>query len=147
MSFEIISQTQTSVLSKVFRVDPGKAVVISSFNFSGPMSDEVGNTTKPGDCAVLHKIEIQGAEIPMGDGCGCVLDGLESSIKSNEPVVVCGQTWTHNCENNLTVLSVPGVYMFELCSPESIGSVTMQVEEISLEQAAVLPQNLFHGAC
>lgn len=148
---EIISQKQTSKNSKVFVVSPGHAVVVSSFNFRCAETDAVGNVTRPADCAVLHKLELKSDPIPYTDGCveccRCVFDSLGTTIVNSEPVVQCGTTWTHTSATNLTVLSVPGYYMFELCDESAVGTVMMKVEEITAEQAALIPKALFHGDC
>lgn len=149
MAIEIVDQKQTTKFSKVFMVTPGYVVVISSFNFRCAETDKYGDVTRQGDCAVLHKIDIVGGKIPHRDGCvdceGCVLDSVESQIVSSEPVVQCGELWTHTPNNNLTVLSVPGYYMFELCDKTMIGSAIMRVEELTVAQAQLLPRPLFHG--
>lgn len=146
---EILSQKQTTKFSKPFGVYEGQVVVISSFNFACEQTDEVGEVTRPGDCAILHKIDISGDVLPQGDGCvncgGCILEGLDISVTNSEPVVVCGETWTHNSANNLSILTVPGVYMFELCNEDSIGSVSIRIEELGVEQATLLPKPLIHG--
>lgn len=144
-AIEIISQGQAGVYSKPFRVDVGKVLVISSFNFQCEQTDEIGNVTRPADCAVLHKIEMGGDELPETSGCGCILDGLDIRILSSEPVVQCGKTWTHNARTNLTVLSVPGFYMFEVCNAESIGNLSMKIEELDTADATLIPKQLFHG--
>lgn len=146
----ILSDKQHSKFSKIFRVYPGKVLVINSFNFSGPVTDEFGEVTRQGDCAILHKIEITSDLIPQIDGCArCangVLEGLSTHVVSSEPIIQCGDNWSHNCENNLSVLAVPGVYIFELCDERSIGSVSIAIEELSVEEAALIPANLFNGA-
>lgn len=148
-SFEIYSPKSKSKFSKLFQVSVGNAVVISSFNFACAVTDDVGNVTKAGDCAILHKIELEGGGIPEMNGCSdCnqfVLDSLSSNIVKNEPVVQCGELWTHNSANNLSVLSVPGIYMFELCNQSSVGKATMRVEELSVAEAALIPKALYHG--
>lgn len=148
---EIITQDQTSKFSKPFRVDAGTAVIISSFNFSCEKTNEIGEVVRKGDCAVLHKIDLAGEDMGEGDGCvncgSCLLDGLDVSVASSEPVVVCGEEWTHNANNNLSILTVPGSYMFELCDESAIGSVTMRIEAIPVSQAAMLPRPLIHGEC
>lgn len=150
-AINIITQKQNSKISKVFMVSPGHAVVISSFNFRCAETDKVGNVTRVADCAVLHKLELESDSIPRGDGCvgcqSCVLDSLSTTIVNSEPVVQCGTTWTHTASTNLTVLSVPGYYMFELCDESAVGTVMMKVEEITSEQAALIPKALFHGDC
>lgn len=147
---EILSQKTVSKYSKPFKVDVGRAVIISSFNFACPTTDEVGEVIKPGDCAVLHKIELSGDELQQIEGCvscsGCTLDGLKYRITSNEPVVQCGETWTHSHECNLSVLTVPGYYMFEVCNEGSLGSLSIKVEDVSLAEAALIPTNLIHGS-
>lgn len=145
---EILSQDQVSPYSKVFRVDAGFAVVISSFNFACEQQDEFGEVVKNGDCAILHKIELGEKEIGTLNGCtSCsyVLDGVDVNVANSEPVVVCGDLWVHNSDNNLSVLTVPGYYMFELCGETSVGSVTIKVQELTLNQAALLPRGLIHG--
>lgn len=148
---EIFTPGQTSVRSKIFRVEPGIALVISSFNLGCAVSNDVGDVTTPADCAVLHKLELSGGNLPTVDGCvtcvGCVLDGVDFTVQRSEPVVQCGELWTHNAENNLSVLSVPGFYMFELCSEQNIGSISIKVEELTAEQAKLIPKPLFHGEC
>lgn len=148
---EIIKQNQSSKFSLPFRVDAGKALVISSFNFGCETLDDIGNVVKKGDCAVLHKIDLKDVEIPTVSGCvgcaSCLLEGVDLSVANSEPVIVCGELWTHNSFNNLSILTVPGYYMFELCSDSAIGSVSMRIEEVSLEQAALLPKPLIHGEC
>lgn len=150
-AINIITQKQTSKMSKAFVVSPGYAVVISSFNFRYAETDNVGNVTRPADCAVLHKLELQSEPMPTGDGCSscttCVFDSLSTEVVNSEPVVQCGTTWTHNAETNLTVLSVPGYYMFELCDESAVGTVMMKVEEITATQAALIPKAIFHGDC
>lgn len=152
-AINIITQKQNSKMSKAFMVSPGRAVVISSFNFRCAETDNVGNVTREADCAVLHKLEleVESGYIPSGDGCvgcqGCVFDSLSTTIVNSEPVVQCGATWTHTAATNLTVLSVPGYYMFELCDESAVGTVMMKVEEITAEQAALIPKALFHGDC
>ena len=150
-AINIITQKQTSKMSKAFMVTPGYAVVISSFNFRCAETDKLGNVTRPADCAVLHKLELEGDPIPHVDGCveceRCVFESLGTTIVNSEPVVQCGTTWTHNAETNLTVLSVPGYYMFELCDESAVGTVMMKVEEITAEQAALIPKSIFHGDC
>lgn len=146
---EIISQEQESKFSKPFRVDVGKVVVISSFNFACEQQDEIGNVVKAGDCAILHKIELEENAIPETNGCvncnSCVLEGVDVSVANSEPVIVCGELWTHNAFNNLSLLTVPGYYMFELCDESAIGSVSIKIEELTVEQAALLPKSLIHG--
>lgn len=148
---EIFGQNQTSKFSKPFRVDVGKVVVISSFNFGCEQQDIIGNVTKEGDCAILHKIELEDQQMPTGSACtgcaSCLLDGVDLSVANSEPVVVCGELWTHNAENNLTVLTVPGAYMFELCDESAIGTVSIKIEELTVEQASLLPKSLIHGEC
>ena len=146
-AIEIISQGQASAYSKPFRVDVGKVLVISSFNFQCEQTNEIGEVTRPADCAILHKIEMGGDALPQADGCGCILDGLETSVLSSEPVVQCGSNWTHNAQTNLTVLSVPGFYMFEVCNADSIGNISMKVEELDATDATLIPKQLFHGEC
>lgn len=149
MAIQIIDQKQTSTFSKVFAVAPGHVVVISSFNFRCTETDEFGDVVRPNDCAVLHRIEIEGEQIPHKDGCSgcnsCVLDSLDAEIICSEPVMQCGENWVHTPSNNVTVLSVPGYYMFELCNETAVGTVIMQVEELTVEQAQLLPRPLFHG--
>lgn len=148
---EIIKQNQASKLSLPFRVDVGKALVISSFNFACETQNEIGEVIKKGDCAILHKIDLSDVEIPTGSGCvgcaTCILEGVDLSVANSEPVIVCGELWTHNSFNNLSILTVPGYYMFELCNDSAIGSVSMRIEELSLAQAALLPKPLIHGEC
>lgn len=146
---EILGQDQADKFSKPFRVDTGKVVVISSFNFSCEQQDEIGNVVKAGDCAILHKIELEENEIKATSGCvscnSCVLEGVDVSVANSEPVNVCGELWTHNSFNNLSLLTVPGYYMFELCDESAIGSVSIKIEELTVEQAALLPKSLIHG--
>lgn len=145
---QIITTGQTSKFSDVFVVQKGHVVVISSFNFACAQTDDVGNETKAADCAVLHKLEINGDNIPhVKDGCGCVLTNLGFHISRSEPVIQCGELWTHNANTNLTVLSVPGYYMFELCNESAVGTATMQVEDLSIADAMLLPRDIFHGEC
>jgi len=148
-AIEIIQLGQVSTYSKPFRVDVGKVLVISSFNFQCEQTNEIGEVIRPADCAILHKIEMGGAEIPETDGCpcSCILEGLEASVLSSEPVVQCGGNWTHNAQTNLTVLSVPGFYMFEVCNADSIGNISMKVEELDVSDATLIPKQLFHGEC
>lgn len=150
-AINIITQKQNSKMSKAFMVSPGYAVVISSFNFRCAETDALGNVTRPADCAVLHKLELESDPIPSVDGCvgcqSCVFDSLVATVVNSEPVVQCGTTWTHTSSTNLTVLSVPGYYMFELCDNSAVGTVMMKVEEITAEQAALIPKALFHGDC
>lgn len=149
MAINIIDQKQTSKFSKVFTVLPGHVVVISSFNFRCAETDDTGNIVRPNDCAVLHRIEIEGDPIPSVDGCigcnSCVLSSLTAEITRSEPVVHCGELWVHTPDNNISVLSVPGYYMFELCDAAAVGTAIMQVEELTVEQAQLLPRPLFHG--
>jgi len=143
----IFTPGQDSNFSKVFRVDIGKVLVISSYNFQCEQQDEIGNVIREADCAILHKLEMGGDELPEANGCSCILDGLEARVLNSEPVVQCGNVWTHNSQTNLTVLSVPGFYMFELCNSDSIGVISIKVEELTLAEAALIPQQLFHGEC
>lgn len=147
----IITQEQNSKMSKVFMVSPGYAVVISSFNFRCAETDKVGNVIREADCAVLHKLEFDSDPIPYTDGCveceRCVFENMNTHITNSEPVLQCGTTWTHTAETNLTVLSVPGYYMFELCDESAVGTVMMKIEEVTAEQAALIPKALFHGDC
>lgn len=149
--FEVYSQKETTRFSKPFRVDKGKVVVISSFNFACEKLNDIGEVVRKADCAVLHKIELKGNVLPQGDGCiacsGCIIENLDVSVLTSEPVAQCGASWTHNAQTNLTVLSVPGFYMFEVCSDDAVGSVSIQVEELSVAEAALLPKPLFHGEC
>lgn len=147
-AYEIFSPKQTSKFSKPFRVDVGRVLVISSFNFACAVTDDLGNVTRPADCAILHKIEMGGDKIPDVEcgGCGCVLENLDTRILNSEPVVQCGCTWTHNHENNLSVLAVPGYYMFELCNAESVGAVSIKVEEMPVSDAVLIPTSLIHGS-
>lgn len=146
---EIFSQDQAGRLSKPFRVNLGEAVVISSFNFACDQTDEIGEVIRKGDCAILHKIDLVGDEIPQGSGCvscnSCILEGLDISVANSEPVVVCGNMWTHNAFNNLSILTVPGAYMFEVCDESAVGSVSIRIESVPVEQAALLPRSLIHG--
>lgn len=146
---EIFGSGQTDKFSKPFRVDVGSVVVISSFNFACATTDDVGEVTRPGDCAVLHKIDLQSEDLATANGCvgcgSCILEGLDVSVANSEPVVICGETWTHNAFNNLSILTIPGYYMFELCNEDAIGSVSIRIEDLTLEQAALLPRNLIHG--
>lgn len=148
---EIFSQDQSDKFSKPFRVDVGKVIVISSFNFGCEQLNNVGDVVKKGDCAILHKIELEETQIEATSGCvgcsSCILEGIDVSIATSEPVIVCGELWTHNAFNNLTLLTVPGYYMFELCSEDAIGSVSIKIEELTLEQASLLPKCLIHGEC
>ena len=127
-------------------------MVVSSFNFQGVVTDEFGEVTQEGDCAVLHKLKIEHGQMPHGDGCSdntcykCTFEPSELRIVGSEPVLVCGETLTHHCGQNLTVLSVPGFYLYELCNSQSLGKVAIEVEEISAEEAKLIPQNFFHGA-
>lgn len=148
----IITPTQTAKMSKIFRVVPGYAMVISSFYFRCAMTDDKGNVVTPADCAILHKLELESDLIPyVDDGCvecqRCVFENLGSKIINSEPVVQCGENWTHNAQNNLSVISVPGYYMFELCNDSSVGVAMMQVEELPIDQATLIPKALFHGEC
>lgn len=142
---EIFDLGRTTKFSKPFRVDPGKVVVVSAFNFSCETLGNTGEIIKKGDCAILHKIDFTTPEMPTGNGCGCVLDNVDVSISNSEPVVVCCEMWTLNACNNLLILSVPGYYMYELCNESSIGSVSISLEELSIEQGALLPRNLIYG--
>lgn len=146
---EILSQDQADKFSKPFRVDIGKVVVISSFNFSCGQQDQIGNVVEDGDCAILHKIELDENQIQATSGCvscsSCILEGIDVSVANSEPVMTCGELWTHNAFNNLTLLTVPGYYMFELCNESAIGSVSIKIEELTVEQAALLPKSLIHG--
>lgn len=143
---EIFGLGQATKFSKPFRVDVGKVVVISSFNFSCDTMNDVGEVIKKGTCAVLHKINLTTPDMPSGDGCcGCILENIDVSIANSEPVVVCCEMWTLNSCNNLLVLSVPGYYMFELCDESAIGSALIRIEELNIEQAALLPRNLIYG--
>lgn len=145
----ILTQKQGSNVSKLFMVSPGSAMVISSFNFRCAQVDDEGNVIDSADCAVLHKVELEGDPIPTIDGCieceRCILDNQSVNIVGSEPVMQCGKTWTHNAGNNLSVLSVPGFYMFELCNESAVGTATIKIEEITAEQAALIPKTLFHG--
>lgn len=142
---EIFGLGQTTKFSKPFRVDIGKVVVISSFNFACETLDDTGEVIKNGDCAILHKIDFTTPEMPSGNGCGCILENVDVSISNSEPVVVCCEMWTLNACNNVVVLSVPGYYMYELCEESAIGSVLIRIEELSIEQASLLPRNLIYG--
>lgn len=149
MALNIIDQKQTTKFSKIFTVAPGRVVVISSFNFRCAETNDTGEIIRQNDCAVLHRIEVEGDPIPSTDGCvgcnSCVLSSLSAEITRSEPVVHCGDLWVHTPENNISVLSVPGYYMFELCDASAIGTVIMQVEELTVEQAQLIPRPLFHG--
>lgn len=146
---EIFGKGQSNTLSKPFRVDVGKVVVISSFNFSCEATDEFGDVIREGDCAILHKIDLNAEEIATGSGCvscsSCLLEDFDVSVANSEPVVICGELWTHNAFNNLSVLSIPGYYMFEICNPSAVGSISIRIEELTLEQAVLLPKQLIHG--
>lgn len=138
--------------SKLFRVDPGKVVLVSSINFACPETDDVGEVIQDGDCAILHKVEVSTAGIPeIDDTCtecaSCVLFDLESHITSTEPVVQCGELWTVNANNNLSVLSVPGLYQFELCNENAIGRAVIKVMELPYKEAMLLPKPLYYGEC
>jgi len=149
---QIISPQSTTTLSKVFQVYPGYAMVISSFNFQDEVHNDVGDVIEEGDCAVLHKIKVEHSAMPHGDGCEdgdcrqCIFEASELRIISSEPVMLCEDTMGHHCGQNLTVLSVPGYYAFELCHDKSIGKVSIEVEEITADVAKLIPQNFFHGA-
>ena len=149
---QIIGPQSTSVFSDVFQVRTGFAMVISSFNFQGAVTDKYGDVTKEGDCAVLHKLKFEQGSMPHGDGCSdnachtCTFQSSELKIVGSEPVMVCNETLTIHCGQNLTVLSVPGFYVYELCNPQSLGKVAIEVEEITTEDAKLIPQNFFHGA-
>lgn len=145
---EILSPKSNSKYSKPFKVDAGHVVVISSSNFACPVTDDIGDVTKAGDCAILHKIELVGDALPQLDGCvcACEIDKLSAHIVSSEPVVQCGFPWTHTHACNLSVLSVPGIYMFEVCNESSIGSLSIKVEELTIAEAALIPSNLYHGS-
>lgn len=142
---EIFGLGQTTKFSKPFRVDAGKVVVISAFNFACETLDDTGGIVRAGDCAILQKIEFTTPEIPSGNGCGCILENVDVSISNSEPVVVCCDMWTLNACSNLAILTVPGYYMYELCTEDAIGSVSIRLEELSIEQAALLPRNLIYG--
>lgn len=146
---EIFGTNQGSTLSKPFRVDVGKVVVISSFNFSCEATDEYGTVIRDGDCAILHKIDLQNEELVSGNGCvscnTCLLEDFDVSVANSEPVVICGDLWTHNAFNNLSILTIPGYYMFQVCNPSAVGSVSIRIEELTLDQAVLLPKNLIHG--
>lgn len=144
----IFTTEQTSRFSKVFRVDKGFVQVITSFNFSCQQLNEIGEVTRPGDRAVLHRVELNGDTLPTWDGCTCVggvFEGLSVEIISSEPVVQCAKNWQHNSQNNVSVLSVPGYYMFEICNEDSVGTVSMTVEELTIAEAQLLPKALYLG--
>lgn len=149
---QILSPESTSTVSKVFQVRSGYAMVISSFNFKGVATDEYGEVTREGDCAVLHRLKIEYGQMPHSYGCNesgchtCTFEEAELKIVGSEPVMVCNETLTHHCGQNLTVLAVPGFYTFELCNDKSLGEVAIEVEEISAETAKMIPQNFFNGA-
>lgn len=149
---QIISPQSTSTLSSVFQVYPGYAMVISSFNFQGEKHNDVGDVIEEGDCAVLHKLKVEHGTMPHGNGCAdgecrqCIFEPSELKIVGSEPVILCEETMTHFCGQNLTVLSVPGYYAFELCREKSLGKVSIEVEEITADVAKLIPQNFFHGA-
>lgn len=143
---EIFSQKQTGKLSDPFRVDKGHVVVLSAFNLSCPQTDDVGTVTRKGDCFILHKLEVSGKMEQRNDACGCVFKGGSSEIVSSEPVVVCGSMWTLTNNTNLAVLSVPGYYMLELCNEGSVGSAVVKVEELTVADAALLPETLYLGS-
>lgn len=146
---EIFGPKQTSRYSKSFFVDPGSAVVISSFNLACDQTNEIGEVTKKGDCAILHKLDLKIEAIMPDDGCtgcsGCILDHVDVSVANSEPVMICGEMWTHNSQNNLSILTVPGVYMFEFCDESAIGTALIQVERMPISQATMLPRPLIHG--
>nr|DAN20697.1 MAG TPA: hypothetical protein [Caudoviricetes sp.] len=149
---QIISPDSNSTVSKIFQVRSGYAMVVSSFNFKGVATDEYGEVTREGDCAVLHKLKIEHGQMPHSNGCTdntchtCTFEATDLKVVGSEPVMVCNETLTHHCGQNLTVLAVPGFYMFELCNAQSLGEVAIEVEEISAETAHLIPQNFFHGA-
>ena len=148
MKFSILDNESTSRFSKAFAVETGNVVVISSFNFACEQKNEIGDVTKKRDCAILHKLDVSGSPLPSGSGCMTrteVVFGKELVINSSEPVVQCNELWTHNSQNNISVLSVPGYYMFELCDESSVGNVTIQAERLPLDEAQLLPRSLFHG--
>ena len=85
--------------------------------------------------------------MPHGNGCEdgecrqCIFEPEELKIVSSEPVMLCEDTMAHFfCGQNLTVLSIPGYYAFELCREASLGKVTIEVEEITAEVAKLIPQ-------
>lgn len=147
-AIDIVTVDQTTKFSKPFRVDKGFVVVITSRNFNCEVKNEIGEVTRPHDCAVLHMVSMSGEILPELESCrvcqGVILD-LNPEILSSEPVVQEGSNWTHNSQNNISVITVPGYYMFELCNEDSIGTVTMQAQELSIEQAMLLPRGIFHG--
>lgn len=149
---KILSPESTSTVSKIFQVRSGFATVISSYNFKGVATDKYGEVTREGDCAVLHRLNVEYGQMPHSRGCSedacqtCIFEEAELKIVGSEPVMVCNETLTHHCGQNLTVLAVPGFYMFELCNDQSLGEVAIEVEEISAETARLIPQNFFHGA-
>ena len=102
-----------------------------------------------GDCAVLHKLKVEHGTMPHGNGCAdgecrqCIFEPSELKIVGSEPVMLCEETMTHFCGQNLTVLSVPGYYAFELCREKSLGKVSIEVEEITADVAKIDSTKLF----
>lgn len=139
------SKNRTSL---VFSVVKGRVVVISAFNFECAKTDEYGEVISRAERAILHKVTLGGGSLPHSDSaCGCcVIPAEVARIESSEPLVSCGCTWDIHAGNNLSVLSVPGYYVFELCDESSEGKVTIEVEELTIKEASLLPENLFLGA-
>lgn len=133
--------------SAIFSVVKDRVIVVSGFNFACATTDEFGEVINRAQRAILHKVTLAGGDLPYcTDLCGCVIEAKSAHIESSEPVVSCGCAWSLHGADNLVVLSVPGYYKFELCDESAIGKVSIEIEELTLEQAKLIPANLFIGA-
>lgn len=143
---QVFTVENTDEFSKFMKVDPGFALVVHGVNFACPTTDEYGTKLSEGDCALLHHVVLSSDEVPTTSGCTvCDLSSLGSDILYSEVVEHCGEPWMLNATNNVAILSTPGWYMFELCNPESIGSVVITSEEIKVSEGSLLPRNLIFG--
>lgn len=143
----ILSTKATSKFSKGFYVPKGSVVVLSAFNFRCPDTDKELDPVS-GTCAQIYKIHFAHNAMPQLNGC-CVFDIFDEEMRPKfeytELVNQCGDPWTLTAQDNIRILSVPGYYMYELCEDKDIGSAVILAEELTMEEAELLPQPLVYG--
>lgn len=126
------------VRSEPFRVWEGSPVLVTVYDM--PKKNQV--TGKNKHCeprAALHKLHIEEERIlNISKDCSCkegaYADTFEFTHYST-PVNVCNCTVNISYENPILLITIPGIYFFNMNDPNAIGIFTMTLQHIAVETA------------
>lgn len=155
---QTLAEYGTRAFSEVLYIPPGKVALLSMYNMFNEvrvLKNGKGHTELiADDCALIHKLSLGKTEdIARKIECGervNILGELRSLLASrrmfHEPVYQCGQSWSLNPCNNVSLIPIPGFYMLEFFNPNQFDTAYVEYTLLDVADSVAIPEGFKLGS-